>query len=385
VTFPTNERVPLLSEQLAQDEPDDQLERAQIYLSADPAIYIPGTPLELSWKVKGVQNHKGKVSVVFTLPAGVTPVDKKISSQLASDNTYTVDVKEDKNAKIVLSVGAKAQLPFYISAHLVIEGEDEVYSSDAVYINGVTLEATREKAKSASGAILSGFNGNAQIKIKGDALTEDLIFDMRPPSPNKMPGYTLSNDPVEIIAVGKQTKKNVTRFNQPVTLELKYDEKKLSDRVDEKDLQVFYYNEEEKEWFPMETVVDPASNTLTVQTDHLTVFDYKAASWQGYVPPDISTFQVSDFTGAATYSVNLWTPAGSAGFQPGLTLSYNSQVIDEGAAFTQASWVGSGWSLDTRPVFCQSGQECQFMDRLRQGRNDLPVRPGIKDPCHRWL
>ena len=47
-----------------------------------------------------------------------------------------------------------------------------------------------------------------------------------------------------------------------------------------------------------------------------------------------------------------WGPAlpGTAGLQPVLSLSYNSQVFDEGAAFTQASWVGSGWSLNTGAI-----------------------------------
>ncbi len=100
------------------------------------------------------------------------------------------------------------------------------------------------------------------------------------------------------------------------------------------------------DWYPVPTVVDTENNTLTAQVDHLSVWDFKASSWQGYSVPTVDTFQVSDFTGAGTYSQTLWTPSGPAGFQPDLTLSYNSQVIDEGSAYTQASWVGMGWSLD---------------------------------------
>lgn len=45
-----------------------------------------------------------------------------------------------------------------------------------------------------------------------------------------------------------------------------------------------------------------------------------------------------------------WTPAGPGGLQPSLTLSYNSQVIDESMAFSQPSWVGMGWSLDAGAI-----------------------------------
>jgi hypothetical protein len=31
-------------------------------------------------------------------------------------------------------------------------------------------------------------------------------------------------------------------------------------------------------------------------------------------------------------------------------LSYNSQIVDESSAFSQASWVGMGWSLDTGAI-----------------------------------
>ncbi|MFT3890486.1 MAG: RHS repeat-associated core domain-containing protein [Anaerolineales bacterium] len=100
----------------------------------------------------------------------------------------------------------------------------------------------------------------------------------------------------------------------------------------------------------METTVDTKNNTLTALSDHLTVFDYKANNWQSQMVPTVDAFKVADFTGAGTYQVNLWTPPGPGGLQPSLTLSYNSQIIDESSAFSQSSWVGMGWTLDTGSV-----------------------------------
>jgi len=68
-------------------------------------------------------------------------------------------------------------------------------------------------------------------------------------------------------------------------------------------------------------------------------FDFKASSWQGYVPPTVDTFKVSDFTGAGTYSMDFPNTPGQAVLSLA-ELTYNSQVIDEGSAYSQASFVG---------------------------------------------
>lgn len=115
----------------------------------------------------------------------------------------------------------------------------------------------------------------------------------------------------------------------------------------EDDLSIYYYDETTNDWWPVHTTIDKKTQTLTAQVNHLTVFDYKANSWQGARLPTIDQAQVSGSTGAATYSMSFWLPPAQGGFAPSLSLNYNSQIIDSSTAFTQASWVGAGWSLDT--------------------------------------
>ncbi len=111
---------------------------------------------------------------------------------------------------------------------------------------------------------------------------------------------------------------------------------------------LFYYDVEKATWIPLPTQFDPQAGVLRATSDHLTVFDTDANNWQAARLPGVSSFQVAQFTGAATYSYPLWVPPGPGGLQPSLSLSYNSQVVDGGfAQRTQASWVGMGWSLDT--------------------------------------
>ena len=59
--------------------------------------------------------------------------------------------------------------------------------------------------------------------------------------------------------------------------------------------------------------------------------------------PSLDSSQVSDFTGAATYSVPIKVPPSPADLKPDLELSYNSQVIDQSLNTTrlrESAWGG---------------------------------------------
>ena len=119
---------------------------------------------------------------------------------------------------------------------------------------------------------------------------------------------------------------------------------------DETSLTLFYYDETMGTWRPLTTTVDTNANQLTAITDHFTLFDYKAQNWEAARLPSLDSFQVSGFTGSATYSFPIQVPPGPGGLQPSLELSYNSQTVDGANSRVQASWVGMGWSLDTGSI-----------------------------------
>ncbi|HNA59179.1 MAG TPA: SpvB/TcaC N-terminal domain-containing protein, partial [Chitinophagales bacterium] len=52
------------------------------------------------------------------------------------------------------------------------------------------------------------------------------------------------------------------------------------------------------------------------------------------------------FTGAARYSIPIWTPQGRAGMQPSISLSYSSATVDGVLGDVQAPWTGVGWNID---------------------------------------
>jgi RHS repeat-associated protein len=70
-----------------------------------------------------------------------------------------------------------------------------------------------------------------------------------------------------------------------------------------------------------------------------------ASDWQTAALPALAPFQTSQFTGAGTYQFSLQLPAGPGGFQPEVSLSYNSQVVDQAKLTQQASSQGMGWTL----------------------------------------
>ncbi|MBI5351758.1 MAG: hypothetical protein HZB50_03885 [Chloroflexi bacterium] len=334
--------VPILSEEIAKQAQLQApvIQPLQINLSAEPAIYTPGKPIIIKWDlIGGTADQKANLSIVARPPNGVLPVNTKDVPN--TDGSVTITPKADTGT-IVWKVLSYAELPLSFTFELVSNGE--ILNFNSILIDQPLAE-TNQKLTSK----IASRDAKVNISVPSNASASPLLMDIRQPDSSALHGTSLSWNPVEIIAVDKNSQKNVTKFSNPVTIQINYDEANIFG-WDEQSLSIYYYDPIQSDWFPMETVVDTVNNTLTVQSDHLTVFDYKANNWQSQSLPTVDSFKVSDFTGAGTYAINLWTPPGQGRLQPSLALTYNSQVIDESYTFSQPSWVGMGWSLDTGAI-----------------------------------
>ena len=129
-------------------------------------------------------------------------------------------------------------------------------------------------------------------------------------------------------------------------------------------LYVFWYNPDTRDWETLVSSVNMEKMTVRGLTDHFSVFDVGISQWQAADIPTIQDFQVSTFTGAASYSLPLEVPAGPGGLQPSLTLSYNSQVVDQATTNSQASWVGMGWSLETGAIVRDTSNSATTVDDI---------------------
>lgn len=195
------------------------------------------------------------------------------------------------------------------------------------------------------GGEVRAFEGRVAVRFPAGAADEALRIVVRPlPTTAEIP-YSLSAWPFEIVAEGEASKQPVRRFKQPIQIEVHYEDEWV--RGDEESLFLFYFDEEHKGWIPLPSRVDSERNVLVGESDHLTLFDFDWQNWEAAKLPTLAGFQVSQFTGAAQYSYAFDLPQGPGGWQPQLTLNYNSQTVDGATNQTQASWVGMGWSLDT--------------------------------------
>ena len=319
-----------------------------IQLSAEPAIYITGKPITISLTVNLTEYKSKNIGISILVPIGIQSTDKTLKSSIDSKRLMRMNAVAGAKSDYSLSWtvdDTAIKPPFSFDVSLTNPDGSILYSNSVVIGAGNYLaDPGVEKLNT----IITTDN-SIRLAVPGDAIDNSLAFDVREPSQNKLPPTALSGNPIEIVAVDKSTAKNVTKFKKPLSLTVKYDPV-IFEGHNEENISLFYYDEKLQDWYPMQTSVDTNAKTLTTLTDHLTVFDYATNDWQFHSLPSLDSFQTSEFTGAGTYSMNLWTPPGPAGFQPSLTLSYNSQIVDEARFGSQASWVGMGWSLDTPAI-----------------------------------
>ena len=299
--FPTSEPIPLLSSVLA-NQAADKNEKTTLNLKANPQLIIPGVPISIEWSVNGWQNVSGKsdLKAVVQFPNDVKTNEISPAITTAYDRS-TMDLPITAAVgKTSFSVGSTSKAPFLVDVS--INTGSTSYAANSILVTKPTLEAIFGKDNH-----LISKDGKVTLDFTATVLSESLYLDVRDPSPSSIAGYSLSGNPVEIVAVGMTSKKNVDKFAEPFTLTMKYDPDHLyGGSVD--DLAIYYFDETIEDWLPVPTIVDQENETLIAQVDHLTVFDYQANSWQGYRLPTIDQAQVSGNSGAATYQMSFWLP-----------------------------------------------------------------------------
>jgi len=334
----------LFQEQVQQDSQEPAARPARLRLIANPQLLIPGIPFDIAWEIEQLETIQSRADLqaVLEFPSQLT---SKEAASLNQDGDFSrlslpIDQAQD-SLELTPPVELDKTLEEGFLVDVFIQSGEEELVSNSVLMTSPSFEVASDQI-----AEVVSLDGRVELNFPANSLPEPLYMDIRSPSPSSVDGYSMSGNPVEIVAVGMKSLQNVTEFEQDFTISLNYDPEKIYGWAEE-DLTIFYYNLDTMDWHPLETTVDAENNQLSAQVNHLTVFDYKAQSWQGSSLPTVDAAQVSEFTGAGTYNMSFWLPPGAGGFSPALSLSYNSQIIDGSTAFTQAGWVGMGWSLDT--------------------------------------
>jgi len=204
------------------------------------------------------------------------------------------------------------------------------------------------------GGEIQSENGKIKINVPENTFSSKTVIQISKPGSDEAPSYSLSGRPFSIKAVEKNTRTNLHQFETEIEIESSYADLDVPEGQ-ETNVYLYWYNPGLGEWEALPSSVDPETKTVTGSTTHFSVFDVGLNQWQAARTPTIDDFQVSGFTGAATYSLPIEVLAGPGGLQPSLSLTYNSQVVDQALIRTQASWVGMGWSLETGSIELNAG------------------------------
>ena len=326
-------------------QPEPEPPEIPFKIHLEPQIFIENKPISLSLELS--DNQKTQVNgktLKIEVDSLLTPIDENYQEILQNNGSLELPLSADLQP-----------LTFSIDASRVEPGKDIALSvsildsENILFTQSLTIPTDAHTIANTNASSLERLGFPLLIQTQDETINRDFLFYSGSLRSQSMPGYSLSLRPIEILAVNKETGHNEISFDQPLHITLGYFENEFTPE-EENNLQVFYYNEYYNDWFPIETTVDPDNNQVSFQTKHLTVFDIKATDWQSYIQPITQSYEVSAFTGALTYNYPINTFEGPAGLKPYLSLNYNSQAIDQSVAFTQPSWVGMGWSLETGSI-----------------------------------
>jgi hypothetical protein len=120
---------------------------------------------------------------------------------------------------------------------------------------------------------------------------------------------------------------DVRRFAAPLTITVQYTPAQLRVRgITPGGLTLFWYDEDVQRWQPLDTTIDTQAQTAQATVNHFTIFALaNGLSASAAFVPSLQGFQVSDFTGAATYSYPMTVPTGQGGLTPTCTSATPAQ------------------------------------------------------------
>jgi RHS repeat-associated protein len=315
-----------------------------ITLWATPEFITPGGQVTIHWQITG-DGLEGN-DLLFFLPAEVTVATDQVGGQWNQEfDIYRLPFNEQ--GVLHLDISPNREVPVIIDMRIAssdLSIEMILGADQPLYVGQSQLALLEKTTVNQNGGEVRGLNNKVKVKFPSGALPEDADVFIHRPLAGSMPEEILSN-PFEVTAQGVKTHNDLHQFADLLELEYSYADLNVAPEL-ERDLKLFWYNTATSDWEALPTFVDQERKVLRAETNHFTVFDINLDNWQSSHLPTLDSFQTSPFTGAATFSLPIEVPPGPGGMQPSLSLTYNSQIIDNSSKATQASWVGMGWALD---------------------------------------
>lgn len=312
---------------------------SEINFSKDNQVYIKGF----------IKNFKNDVKVIaennlLTVTDGSFEGFVKLTDEIK--NRHFIVVKaQDSNGFLGQEI---------IALNTLLEA-DKLYA----------IETISDKASSFFKANVAGklSTGNAAIVLGKEALVTDKeltiqklrIIDI-PPMSSGMINVTKGGAAYRFLPDG-------TKFNNPVKIELGYDEKLLPNGYSANDIKSFYFNTNSKSWVAVKRdSLNEKEKLVTSLTNHFT--DYingiiqtpESPQTAGFTPTMMSDIKAADPSaemtlisppevsqkGDANVSYPIKIPAGRKGMQPQIAIQYSNESGN--------GWLGQGWNINTPSI-----------------------------------
>ena len=327
--------------------PDPPVAQATINIGFEPAIYIPGFDITLSWEIENLIIEPYSTYILrLHLPPYLEPASGGQYSMLPkgtldiplTQTSGTVDLKNTENPE-------NLDETIIILAELLVDNSSISSEFAGLPSKGYTLTELQQISQNASEPPL------VVLIPEDESDFSDLLFSVHLPQTQNEPIYELSTPAIEVLAVDSVTGENVETFDEQIEITYSYNRFDWEGK-DIQSLQLLRYDAEIEGWIPLESEVDADSQFVKTKTDKGGIFNIDPSNWQAHLPPLLESYDISPFTGAFSYQYPIQTFAGPGGLRPSLNLIYNSQTVDQShsgpsALYKQASWVGMGWTLDT--------------------------------------
>jgi virulence plasmid B protein len=309
-------------------------------LLADPSFITPGGNLLIEWTIGGIALEGQTLVLKITIPDAFV---------LQGENIGVFDEVTRILAIPITVLSGEIHLKAKQSAGDTTINAFLMKDSETLTTAELTLSTHEQFMMDEKGGTIESKKEKLKISIPPDTFDAETIIDIGEPSGDAMPAYSLIGQAFEISAKDKQTNAELHQFSNKMDIEVDLEDLNIpQEKIT--NLFLYWYNPETQDWEALQSSANPKTKILKGKTDHFSVFAVGLNEWQAARMPTVDDFQVSNFTGAATFSLPIEVPAGPGGLQPSLTLSYNSQVVDQATFETQASWVGMGWSLETGSI-----------------------------------
>ncbi|HPH98579.1 MAG TPA: RHS repeat-associated core domain-containing protein [Anaerolineaceae bacterium] len=338
---PSEEAAPVVETPVEEAETYEELKDKGNFLTltTDAEYVLPGQNVTIRWEFTPNEitvKDNPKMALELSFPKDLVPQGIP-AEQFLKDKDNTIRLDDFKPAgELTFTVNEKAKGRLKFSAGVMGEKEKLVEAGLMVY-------AAEVYDMNQKGGEVDALESKLKIRFPEGVMPEDASIRVNLITKQGQFSRSLGFEPFEVVATSKEKKEEIHKFEKPFTIELAYDPEQINGG--EQTLNLFYYDVELATWVPIPSTVDVEKKVVIGTLDHLTSISLGKQDWETATPPTMKGFQVSGFSGAASYSYPIWVPPGPNGLQPNLSLSYSSQVIDSSNSRAQGSWVGMGWSF----------------------------------------